>query len=805
MSLSVRSSGSRSWADPVPSVPDDEVEKFADALENTPEICVMDPEKGLANLYKSVCQKSVEDLYHMSAFDPAFRNLPQAEELQLWEAEKSTWLLVQMIYPERVSAQTYDAEVPDLDMPYDTDFRLVQNAFHYDKSLKENLVIKRWLEAIAPSFDPTRVRAGYWFRTKNIVKEKKRNNFLLKHSEDTVTELDPDAPHRQQKNLDPDDAFYEKDMIRTLYEYIRRGRLDDAADLCRASNQLWRAASLRGGLYYSDRYLEEDRSSYFSDQSLGLDEEYGAISGNKNHLLWKATCYQIAKEESLDIYERALYAALCGDVERVTPVCHSWEDFLWAYYNALIEAQLHQHFLRRGRTLDPEFSLPSDSDDLTPAEIFDRVSRSGTEELRLSANEPFHLIQALIILNRTDELLRDFRERLLDPSKHLSSWERSHVLRFMAHLVIYLRSIGVSLPEEDGDAIIQSYVSMLVESGKSRVVALYASKLPHDLQVHSYAKFLKTIREDKKTRFEYLSIAYKYNLDVDAILSETVKMIFEEGMALEMPLVEDQPVKFSNVTDPIHPDDEIQIRALEWLTLEVPQYAEALIQSNALLRRFLVHGKINAANALVQSLPQNFIQKEWIEHQDPDDDKLQPGLYEQLHYRALLNCLSHYSRFIEVLYRKPGAKPSTGPRRSLYHQEFAEWSRTLRSVAQAVEEGVLQLMQDNWLKPEVVGQELGGNSLDDERRLYELQRLREIYIPEMVIRLHSTLYESRDVIPGNLEKSLEIANLVADDHLAIYREFTQTGKMPQLLQLLRRSSLAILEVSKNPFKTAVKS
>jgi hypothetical protein len=36
----------------------------------------------------------------------------------------------------------------------------------------------------------------------------------------------------------------------------------------------------------------------------------------------------------------------------------------------------------------------------------------------------------------------------------------------------------------------------------------------------------------------------------------------------------------------------------------------------------------------------------------------------------------------------------------------------------------------------------------DERRLRETERIRQIYIPELVIRLHQELYISRRLFPG---------------------------------------------------------
>src|SRR5262245_47516144 len=43
---------------------------------------------------------------------------------------------------------------------------------------------------------------------------------------------------------------YEKGLSQSLYTYIRAGKLEEAVELCRAAQQPWRAASIRGSLLF---------------------------------------------------------------------------------------------------------------------------------------------------------------------------------------------------------------------------------------------------------------------------------------------------------------------------------------------------------------------------------------------------------------------------------------------------------------------------------------------------------------------------------------------------------------------------
>jgi nuclear pore complex protein Nup107 len=101
---------------------------------------------------------------------------------------------------------------------------------------------------------------------------------------------------------------YERALIRTLYEYVRTGQLDAALDLCRQSDQSWRAASLSGGRLWFDPSLADDEDD-FEDVDI-MDEELNAkrVRGNENRRLWKAMCRKIAASVSSNSSASSLIA-----------------------------------------------------------------------------------------------------------------------------------------------------------------------------------------------------------------------------------------------------------------------------------------------------------------------------------------------------------------------------------------------------------------------------------------------------------------------------------------------------------------
>lgn len=170
---------------------------------------------------------------------------------ELWTLEANTWNLIRELTARR-EAQILDQDLPTYsESPFQSDRELVSDIFQKNPKLSENLVVKEWLESTAPSFSPCEAQQSHLQFTIDKI-SKQTTQYGIQTNANIVTTLDPDAPNRQRKSLMSDDASYEQSLNRTIFNYIRRGQLDDALDLCEASGQNWKAASLRGGILHSD-------------------------------------------------------------------------------------------------------------------------------------------------------------------------------------------------------------------------------------------------------------------------------------------------------------------------------------------------------------------------------------------------------------------------------------------------------------------------------------------------------------------------------------------------------------------------
>lgn len=65
------------------------------------------------------------------------------------------------------------------------------------------------------------------------------------------------------------------------------------------------------------------------------------------------------------------------------------------------------------------------------------------------------------------------------------------LVRFYAHLILALRTLGESVPDAAANAIIQAYLKVLEMEGNDHLVAAYAACLRQGSGEESYARFLR--------------------------------------------------------------------------------------------------------------------------------------------------------------------------------------------------------------------------------------------------------------------------------------------------------------------------
>ena len=230
------------------------------------------------------------------------------------------------------------------------------------------------------------------------------------------------------------------------------------------------SAALDGWLLYHDPNYTNDLSS---------SKVLEPIEGNSNRDLWKYVCWRASKVEGTNIYERAIFAALSGNIGSVLPLCTRWSDKLWAYFKSVLlkllilynlsinclkrcSLDVHiEHELRETLVVNPEskpryrVDLPDVYWDnkLNANEIFREIESQGS--VSSLVEESYHqTVQKFVILGEIESLIEyiyeiskvinDLRrtkklQKSEDKSEQKEQVVEPQMLRFFAHLVLTLR------------------------------------------------------------------------------------------------------------------------------------------------------------------------------------------------------------------------------------------------------------------------------------------------------------------------------------------------------------------------------
>ncbi|KAJ2827053.1 Nucleoporin nup84 [Coemansia sp. 'formosensis'] len=711
-----------------------------------------------------------------------------------WKAESNTWDLVERLYKLRAQAlaEAQDDDMSDGDSGQErvttTDYVVVQELMGRSKVLTEYVEVKRWLEETAGEFQAVETRKGYLFYTRRMIAGSGAKDSRI------VTEADPDAPSRQRRELAAEDGEYSAGLVRTLYEYVRRGCVNNAIDLCVESDEAWRAATLKGSLIWRDPVLDP------SDIP-GTRPPHTA--GNINRALWKHACAALAADEANDAYERALYAALSGRVDEVALVCDGWDDHLWAHVNALIESHVDRAIADSTLLYTPAqaAAMGHAPSRYVPARdlshVLDALASHDSPALRHAAAEPFRRLQSAVIVDSFPAYLTEF-------ALHIGA--DAELLRVVVHIALLLRRLGFALPPDAVATVLGAYVDLLVSENRD-LVAVYVAHLPPSRQTEAYAQFLRSVEDPVPVRMQLLALAATHSLDSDAIAKRTTQLVLESYSAQwssAATYVLAEPAERTSDAE------NEQIRAIEWITSFPRLYEYALIEVCNLARRFLLCGRTNAAAKLFNSLPDGFVQSEWVAKAkldsvgvvSDDSDTLVDisHVHEYIQMLGLCDTYHYYSTWAEVLCKRPSDTASQLSARS--QAQYLEWKESaVQTTDHATRMFRSRLIDIDWLSPQSLRvNDVSSSDSSQASRLEELSRLRELYVPETVFRLHSILFDSRSVLPQNLKQSLDLAQLVADESLGIYRQLAKStvayprGRLTAFLGLMRRSAFEILRI-----------
>ncbi|KAF8151524.1 nuclear pore protein 84/107 [Crassisporium funariophilum] len=743
---------------------------------------ILNPETGFAPRMRQICHDQIQE------FEDSTDSRTLREDIEVLRLEENTWGLLQAVMPARKTEAPMLQTARDLllENPYTPTSTLAQAIMQASPLLSELIVIREWLQETFPPPSPPEANTGYWKMTKHTVMQSLRTGNPQRDG--LVTEMDPDAVNRGDgATLAADDASYEKSLLQALYGYVRAGRLDDAVDVCRRAHQPWRAASIRGSLLFQWKALSTERRQDDLSDEEEEDVEPEIWSGNRNRKLWKASCIRAASSPHILDQERLLYAAIAPSPQTATVLksaCRTWEDHLWAEISIICEEKESKELANLGGSfwdgdvdavekgvLDIPRHQREAEESKWEKEVVETLDSLKSVAVLdgPAADHAFHFSQLFIILDRTDSLLDVFANGLKDGAYRQSSFEYNSMCRFFAHLCLFLQMIDVPVPPLSTQTILETYLAVLEEAGQRDLIAMYAGALG-DNAVERYAMFLVSLAltADINERRLTLSRASEHGLDVDRVAIATAERTIEKAFAV-LPSLKNPLPSIINLQPPPDSAELFLLRSIEWTTFMDSTYGIALEQANVILRYFLGAGRVPAAQSLLDLLP-----TELASISEPEETAT-----EYLHYRQFFVIWETLSSVVECQAQNvPGMNRDTK----------ASWLNRYRGLVDQAHDQILKLLTTEWLVSDV---ENGGG----DRRRRELIRIRQIYVPELVLRLHHLLFTSRSLIPENLKRTLELANIVADSRYKLYEDFMNEGgrSLAEYLGAVRKAILGGLE------------
>uniref|UniRef100_A0AAQ6I8C9 Nuclear pore complex protein n=1 Tax=Anabas testudineus TaxID=64144 RepID=A0AAQ6I8C9_ANATE len=313
--------------------------------------------------YQTLCQDK-------SVVLRAGQNSKTAGVRWLLQQESCSWRLITSLYRDRVQLALEDDLMTDM-----SEKVVVEQLFQRDAVIRQSQLVVDWLESIAKD-QIGDFADNIEYYAKNVCWENTLHALKMRRKSGTaftvplVTELDPDAPLRQQRPLADLDREDDARLLKNLFTLIRAGMTEEAQRLCKRCGQAWRAATLEGWKLYHDPNM--------TSGSIELQP----VEGNPQRGIWKACCWRMAEEEQLNRYERAIYASLSGNLKPLLAVCESWEDCVWAYFRVMVDSLVEKDLMSSGMAHQEVETLPREylEANWTMEKVFDELQASESKE-----------------------------------------------------------------------------------------------------------------------------------------------------------------------------------------------------------------------------------------------------------------------------------------------------------------------------------------------------------------------------------------------------------------------------------------
>jgi len=682
--------------------------------------------------------------------------------------ERNTWRLMGKLYNDRLVT----CLKPKVELPppaRNSERQVIERLFQRSPIVRQAWIVVEWLERNAQDqMEDIVFNQMQYFSDSKVAWENTLSALQRGVAgPNMVDELDPDAPIRTGKQLHSLDQEDESRLVKALFGCVRCGLLEEGQDLCVRVGQSWRAATLEGWRLYHDPNFESGTDGHGDKLP---------VEGNKHRDVWKYVAWTLTQDSALQQHERAVYAALCGNLSQLQPVCTSWEDLVWAgakcAVDVMVETEIREVMVKHFEELPTEFWNTPQSMNKVFSEIVGRGGGAARE-----AESPYHIIQKHLILDDWTSLVSIIAGWVTKPTD-------PHLLRLVAHLVLINRALGVSGDLQAEDIILQAYTEYLMRKDKLGIIPWYVARLPDKDQLPVFSAYLTGVTDGEDQRL-CLYLGREAGLDMDNIVVSAVKKCRPNG-------------------------GQNMVTSLAWLTHDIETQAGDLItQANSVVRRLLLTGDTELARKGTDMVPATVVEKVGKEWRGEGSDLPSKAVREHLALQTYLAAMEAFNDWFAHFHRGQPVKPVLGPNPSftervaheqkerVFQGEVERWRGGQMVQSRQAEDKLRAVLSfpGGWLIEEDEDESSMDVQEDDENaeRLEQLSELRVTLIPRTVTLLHSLLHST-----AQYAKCVALADLVSGEHYSIYQSFSPQG-IKELLSKIRESALAVMEQGKDPW------
>ncbi|OTA81692.1 hypothetical protein M434DRAFT_401279 [Hypoxylon sp. CO27-5] len=795
-----------------------------------------------------------------------------AEIVKKWELEAQTWDLLRRLLPLRYPNKTSLKPTRHDVTRFQSCSELWDEFLQGDTTAQERKAV---LECLQTSADESRIDiddlvrdyqqraergdiiAYGWLHTRSAIKMQKNLNGwsgaldpnasdvvqkLQNGSNPLVTQLDPDVATRQNRKLQPQDEYFERAIWLGCYELLRRGRsIAEIRDWCVERTEVWRAVSM-------------------SAMPLSKDESEGRFNCDPlSMLLWRRTCFALARQGGTDDFERAVYGILSGDIPSVEKICEDWDDFVFAHYNALLRTQFDAYLMKRSppdstATITQSFpafnaiQFHGDADS-----VGERLVKSLETNAKTSAEAktPMKTLQAAILSNSLDQYTYELGLALgnlankdsvsaliprfgspdqdIDNTKFVQPTDHSG-LRVLVHVYLLLSSLEelqggmhkeLSERLKVQENVVSAYVTTLRLTGLTDMMPLYCRQMQGDRAFFTLSRNVTGVT-DPHERDILLRLMEKLDMDIAEFVQFQPRSLLQQH-----PLPDEQQPPFGRFTvfsnepptlkygRPLKPDflgeppenlndvDEHLIQSLEWFLLVDGLWHEFFHYGTAIYKRFLKQFNFHAARALSERVrcAEVFKRKAALINDDDED----ASWFDEVRASAAAGSLLE--------------EHGIGPEEVAAAQNYFEMECLIRALDSMETVASSELLAQD--PTEQVGREFWSNVGREVRRIKSFMRpilnnwlmesieededftyLRDAYLPETIIGYVSVLHFAGTTLTrDNLLECMELASVIAKKDSDVAAVIMKAGRMKELVEGFANCSKA-LAISSNDKKGA---